>query len=133
MIWLANNCRFLLWFVLALCIVMTGSAASYYHSRMRQAQANAILAQQGQQQAEAITGNVITAAILFNDIARATHNDKQQNNAESDQRIVYIREAVKGDACATQSVPAAAAGRLREHRNKIRSGAGSASPGRPAG
>lgn len=133
MIWLANNWRMLLWFMLAACVVLTGSAASYYHNRMKQAQANASIAQQGQQQAEAITGNVITAVNLFNGIARAAHDEKQQNNAESDQRVVYIREAVKGDACAVQPVPAAAADRLREHLYKIRSGASGADTGRTAG
>jgi prophage endopeptidase len=133
MIWLANNWRMLLWFVLAACVVLTGSAASYYHNRMKQAQANVTIAQQGQQQAEAITDNVITAVTLFNDIARATHDDKQQNSSESDRRVVYIREAVKSDTCAAQRVPAAAADRLREHRDKIRSGAGSTDTGRTAG
>ncbi len=133
MIWLINNWRMLLWFFLAACLVLTGSAASYYHNRMKQAQASASIALQGQQQAEAITGNVIAAVNLFNDIAKATHNDKQQSKAESDERVVYIRKAIKGDACAFQPVPAAAADRLREHLNKIRSSASGTDTGRTAG
>jgi len=133
MIWLANNWRSLLWFLLAACVFLTGSTASYYHSRMKLALANAATAQQGQQQAEAITGNVIAAVNLFNDIAKATHDDKQQNDAESDQRVVYIRDAVKDDTCAVQLVPTTAADQLREHRNKIRSGASGTSTDRTSG
>lgn len=38
--------------------------------------------------AEVMTINVLKATALFNDIARATHNDNQASNAESERRVV---------------------------------------------
>lgn len=37
MIWLANNCRALLWFLLCLCIAAFASVANYYHSKYESA------------------------------------------------------------------------------------------------
>uniref|UniRef100_UPI00068F3AC8 DUF2570 domain-containing protein n=1 Tax=Erwinia oleae TaxID=796334 RepID=UPI00068F3AC8 len=119
--------------LLVLGIASTAAMANHYRNQLTQAKAETEQAKQNQKQAEAITSNVITAVTLFNDIAKTTHDKKQQNNEESETRVVYIREALKGDACAVQPVPSAAVDRLREHRNKIRSGSGSADTSRSAG
>lgn len=37
MIWLVNNCRALLWFLLCLCIAAFASVANYYHSKYESA------------------------------------------------------------------------------------------------
>ncbi|HHH0198285.1 TPA: exotoxin, partial [Yersinia enterocolitica] len=55
-------------------------------------------------------------------IAKANENDKQKIAQEGEVRIVYIREAIKGDDCTNKPVPAAAADLLRKHANQIRSG-----------
>lgn len=68
-------------------------------------------------------GNYTTTVRLFNDIAKANENDKQKIAQAGEARVVYIREAIKGDDCTNKPVPAAAADLLRKHANQIRSGA----------
>ncbi|WP_413734354.1 hypothetical protein ACL2XP_17965 [Sodalis sp. RH21] len=73
-------------------------------------------------QAQSIFKNYQAAILLFNDIAKATQDEKEQAKRDSETRIVYIREALKGDACAAQPVPDAAIKQLRDHANKVRAG-----------
>ncbi|WP_420798231.1 DUF2570 domain-containing protein [Enterobacter soli] len=75
---------------------------------------------------EAITNNVITAMNLIRDISQATQNAKNELAQKGETRIVYIRQALQGDPCANQLVPAAAADSLREYENSLRSGSSSA-------
>ncbi|MDA5480861.1 exotoxin [Yersinia intermedia] len=74
-------------------------------------------------EAQFTLGNYTTTVRLFNDIAKANENDKRKIAQAGEARVVYIREAIKGDDCTTKPVPAAAADLLREHANQIRSGA----------
>ena len=73
---------------------------------------------------EAITRNVITTMNLIRDISQATQNAKNELAQNSETRIVYIRQALEGDQCAKQLVPAAAAHSLREYADDLRAGAG---------
>ncbi|MDN2486416.1 DUF2570 domain-containing protein [Kosakonia sacchari] len=75
---------------------------------------------------EAVTKNVITAMNLIRDISQATQNAKRELAEKGETRIVYIRQALHGDPCANQPVPAAAADSLREYADSLRSRAGSA-------
>ncbi|EFN8837704.1 DUF2570 domain-containing protein [Escherichia coli] len=75
---------------------------------------------------EAITSNVITAMNLIRDISQATQNAKNELAQKGKTRIVYIRQALQGDPCANQLVPAAAADSLREFENSLRSGSSGA-------
>ena len=75
---------------------------------------------------EAFTNNVITAMNLIRDISQATQNAKNQLAQKGETRIVYIRQALEGDPCANQLVPAAAADRLREYADSLRTGPSSA-------
>lgn len=75
---------------------------------------------------EAITSNVITTMNLIRDISQATQNAKNELAHKGETRIVYIRQALEGDPCANQLVPAAAADSLREYQNSLRSGPGGA-------
>lgn len=126
--WDAVAIAVLLLLVIALCVTIKLQSSS-----------RALLTQQNEQlkqektSAEAITTNVLKAMALFNDIAQATHDDNQASNAESEQRVVIIREALKGDGCAVQSVPATAVNQLRAHRDKVRSGSASTDTSKPAG
>lgn len=70
---------------------------------------------------EAITNNVITAMNLIRDISQATQNAKNELAQKGETRIVYIRQALEGDPCANQLVPAAAADSLREYADSLRS------------
>ncbi len=75
---------------------------------------------------EAITNNVITTMNLIRDISQATQNAKNELAKKGETRIVYIRQALEGDPCANQLVPAAAADSLREYPDSLRSGPGGA-------
>lgn len=75
---------------------------------------------------ESITSNVITTMNLIRDISQATKNAKNELSQNGETRIVYIRQALEGDPCANQLVPAAAADSLREYANSLRSGPGGA-------
>jgi len=83
--------------------------------------------------AEAITNNVLKTTKLFNDIARATQNDKKASHAESERRVVVIRKLINGNQCASEPVPHHAADQLREHIDKLRSGSVSANTIKSAG
>lgn len=75
--------------------------------------------------AETVSNSVVTAMNLINDISRATQNAKTELSLAGEQRVIYIRQALEGDQCAKQLVPAAAADSLREYANGLRFGASS--------
>ncbi|HDS5080929.1 TPA: DUF2570 domain-containing protein [Klebsiella aerogenes] len=74
--------------------------------------------------AETVSNSVVTAMNLINDISRVTQNAKTELSQAGEQRVIYIRQALEGDQCAKQLVPAAAADSLREFANGLRTGAG---------
>ncbi|HBW8546511.1 TPA: DUF2570 domain-containing protein [Klebsiella pneumoniae] len=74
--------------------------------------------------AETVSNSVVTAMNLINDISRATQNAKTELSQAGEQRVIYIRQALEGDQCAKQLVPAAAADSLREYADGLRAGAG---------
>ncbi|EPG9696385.1 TPA: DUF2570 domain-containing protein [Klebsiella aerogenes] len=76
--------------------------------------------------AEIVSNSVVTAMNLINDISRVTQNAKTELSQAGEQRVIYIRQALEGDRCAKQLVPAAAADSLREYANGLRSGANGA-------
>lgn len=73
--------------------------------------------------AETVSNSVVTAMNLINDISRATQNAKTELSQTGEQRVIYIRQALEGDQCAKQLVPAAAADSLREYANGLRTDA----------
>jgi prophage endopeptidase len=75
---------------------------------------------------EAITNNVITTMNIIRDISQATQNAKNELAQKGETRIVYIRQALQGDPCANQLVPAAAADSLREYADSLRPGSSGA-------
>ena len=74
--------------------------------------------------AETVSNSVVTAMNLINDISRVTQNAKTELSQAGEQRVIYIRQALEGDQCAKQLVPAAAADSLREYADGLRAGAG---------
>lgn len=122
MIWLKANLRLVLAILLVVVVSGLVIATMYFRSLSASMEKERDEAVQQQNSAKAITTNVIAAVRLFNDITEATRSGKQKSMDESEQRIVFIREAVKDDKCAVLPVPAAAADRLRSHRNQIHSG-----------
>lgn len=74
--------------------------------------------------AETVSNSVVTAMNLINDISQATQNAKTELSSEGEQRVIYIRQALEGDQCAKQLVPASAADSLREYADDLRASAG---------
>lgn len=72
--------------------------------------------------AETVSNSVVTAINLINDISRATKHAKAELSKAGEQRVIYIRQALEGDQCAKQLVPAAAADSMREYADGLRSG-----------
>lgn len=72
--------------------------------------------------AETVSNSVVTAMNLINDISRVAQNAKKELSQAGEQRVIYIRQALEGDQCAKQLVPAAAADSLREYADGLRAG-----------
>lgn len=72
--------------------------------------------------AETVSNSVVTAMNLINDISRVAQNAKNELSQAGEQRVIYIRQALEGDQCAKQLVPAAAADSLREYADGLRAG-----------
>lgn len=76
--------------------------------------------------AETVSNSVVTAMNLIYDISRATQHAKTELAKKGETHIVYIRQALEGEPCANQPVPSAAADRLREYADSLRTGPSSA-------
>ncbi|MFK9998218.1 DUF2570 domain-containing protein [Klebsiella aerogenes] len=72
--------------------------------------------------AETVSNSIVTAMNLINDISRVAQNAKNELSQAGEQRVIYIRQALEGDQCAKQLVPAAAADSLREYADGLRAG-----------
>lgn len=104
-------------------IVSLGWLAKHYHDNATKFKEQRDKATVRAETAETVSNSVITAMNLINDISRATKNAKTELSQAGEQRIVYIRQALEGDQCAKQLVPAAAADSLREYADGLRAGA----------
>lgn len=100
-------------------------------SRAAAAESRASAAEDAANQATAITSNVLQTVSIINTISQAATDEKQQNNEQGSARVADIKKAVKSDDCAVKPVPAVATDSLRAHRNKIRTGSASPTPGKP--
>ncbi|HGY2251465.1 TPA: DUF2570 domain-containing protein [Klebsiella oxytoca] len=105
-------------------IVSLGWLASHYHDSATEFKEQRDKATARAEIAETVSNSVITAMNLINDISRVTQNAKTELSQAGEQRVVYIRQALEGDQCAKQLVPAAAADSLREYADGLRAGAG---------
>lgn len=95
----------------------------YYHGQTSKLQGDITTITGERNEARFILNNQVRMVNIINDIAKANENDKQKIAQAGEARVVYIREAIKGDDCTNKPVPAAAADLLRKHTNQIRSGA----------
>ena len=105
-------------------IVSLGWLASHYHDNAITFKEQRDKATARAETAETVSNSVVTAMNLINDISRVTQNAKTELSQAGEQRVIYIRQALEGDQCAKQLVPAAAADSLREYADGIRAGAG---------
>ena len=105
-----------------LLLVVLSLLVSHYRGNAISEAARADSAEQQTESANAVTANVIQAVNIINTISEANQNAKQQNTLESQRAAADIKVAVSGDDCANQSVPAAAADRLRHYADSLRAG-----------
>lgn len=108
--------------VVACIIVSFGWAVNHYRSNAITFKEQRDKATVRAETAETVSNSVITAMNLINDISRVTQNAKTELAQAGEQRVIYIRQALKGDQCAKQLVPAAAADSLREYADGLRAG-----------
>ncbi|CCP02962.1 Putative protein p14 [Erwinia amylovora Ea644] len=113
MIWLIANWRVLLSMALILLSALMATLASHCHSKYSHIKEEA-------DSAAAITRSATAAINLMYDISKATHTERQALQQTGDKHVVYIREKVKADSCATRAVPAVAADRLRLYADSLR-------------
>lgn len=100
-------------------ILILGWATDHFHNEMLRAQKAERDARKEQLKSQSALTNTLAAVMLFQDLARITHEDRRSNVAESEKRIARIRKEMHEDACAHQPVPAAVADQLRAHRDRI--------------
>lgn len=110
--------------VIICLMVILGWLANHYYDNATEFKRQRDKARVRAETAETVSNNVITAMNLINDISRATKNAKTDLSQAGEQRVIYIRQALEGDQCAKQLVPAAAADSLREYADGLRAGAG---------
>ncbi|WP_210614744.1 DUF2570 domain-containing protein [Klebsiella oxytoca] len=110
--------------VAACLIVSLGWLANHYYDNATKFKEQRDKATVMAETAETVSNNVITAMNLIRDISQATKNAKTELSQAGEQRVIYIRQALEGDQCAKQLVPAAAVDSLREYADSLRTGAG---------
>jgi hypothetical protein len=106
-------------------------SASHYHEKYQAERLRADAAEQNASAAESITANVIQAVNIINAISEANQDAKNQITLESQRAQADIKVAVANDECVRQPVPPAAADRLRQFADSLRTGSGSTASGKP--
>lgn len=79
----------------------------------------------------AVMDNVLKTVAITNIVLGANQDAKNQIALESQRAQADIKVAVANDDCARQPVPPAAADRLRQFADSLRTGSGSAASGKP--
>ncbi len=106
-------------------------SAWYYSDKAGREKVRADNAEQQAESASVVTANVIKSVNIINAISEANQNAKNEIALESQRAQADIKVAVANDDCAHRPVPAAAADRLREYADSVRTGSGSAASGKP--
>lgn len=78
-----------------------------------------------------ITDNVLRTIKITNIVLETNQYAKQQIALESQRAKTDIKVAVADDDCARRPVPVAAADRLRQYADSLRTGSGGANSGKP--
>jgi len=106
-------------------------SAWHYSDKASQEKARADSAEQQAEAANAVTENVIQAVNIINAISEANQDAKNKIALESQRAQNDIKMAVEDDDCARRPVPAAAADRLRQYADSLRSDAGGTTASKP--
>ncbi|MER1977996.1 DUF2570 domain-containing protein [Pseudocitrobacter faecalis] len=96
-------------------------SAYHYHSKYQEEKQRADGAEQRADSTEAITSNILRTVSIMNNITEANQHAKQQITLDASGAATDIKVAVADDDCARQPVPAAAANRLRQYADSLRS------------
>lgn len=79
----------------------------------------------------AVMDNMLRTVAITNIVLGVNQHAKNQIALESQKASSDIKTAVAGDDCAARVVPAAAANRLRQYADNLRSGTTAANPSQP--
>ncbi|MEG1212181.1 MAG: DUF2570 domain-containing protein [Leclercia sp.] len=79
----------------------------------------------------AVMDNVLQTVAITNIVLGANQHAKNQNALESQRAQADIKVAVAGDDCSRQPVPPAAANRLRQFADSLRTGSGGTAASKP--
>ncbi|MCE9898103.1 DUF2570 domain-containing protein [Raoultella terrigena] len=112
-------------------IVCLGWLVMHYHNAAAQQESRADNAEQQVNTAQSITSNVLTTMTIFNSIAEANKNAKEQIALDASGASADIRVAVANDDCAPRDIPASAVKRLQQYKDRLRQGASGATTGQP--
>lgn len=118
----AGRMKLYLYAALAALLAALSFGVYYYHDKYSDKAKDLEEAERKQQQAETIAGNVIQSMRIFNAITRSNTDAKQQIQQRSENTVVYIREKLSTDECASRPVPDDVVSKLREHADRIRNG-----------
>lgn len=117
---------------IVICLVVClGWLAMHYHNASAQQESRADSAEQQANAAQAITSNVLTTMTIFNSIAEANKNAKEQIALDASGASADIRVAVANDDCTIRPVPAGAIKRLQQYANGLRQSARGTAAGQP--
>ena len=116
---IADNWRIIATTLLLIMLGGVAKIASGYHDR-------AIKAESSIESSAMVTKNIITTMNLINKISEAAHEEKQSLAEKGETHVVYIHQALKGDACANQPVPVAASDSLQQLKDNVRTSTSSA-------
>ena len=114
-------------------VVCLGWLVMYYHNAASQQESRAETAEQQANTAQAITSNVLTTMTIFNSIAEANKNAKEQIALDASGASADIKVAVANDDCARRPVPDGAVKRLQQYADGLHQDAGGAASGKPHG
>lgn len=114
-------------------VVCLGWLVMHYHNAANQQESRAETAEQQVNTAQAITSNVLTTMTIFNSIAEANKNAKEQIALGASGASADIKMAVANDDCTNRPVPSGAVKRLQQYANGLRQSSGGSVTGRPDG
>ncbi|WP_124044835.1 DUF2570 domain-containing protein [Klebsiella pneumoniae] len=111
-------------------MVCLGWLVMHYHNAAAEQKTRADGAEQQVNSTQAITANVLTTMTIFNSIAEANKNAKEQIALDASGAAADIKVAVANDDCAA-GIPAGAVKRLQQYKDSLRHRSGSAATLQP--
>ncbi|OVJ98341.1 DUF2570 domain-containing protein [Klebsiella pneumoniae] len=112
-------------------MVCLGWLVMHYHNAAAEQKTRADGAEQQVNSTQAITANVFTTMTIFNSIAEANKNAKEQIALDASGAAADIKVAVANDDCAPAGIPAGAVKRLQQYKDSLRHRSGSAATLQP--